>query len=564
MVRSAGESEKLDPGRWITLVIAITGAFIVVLDNSVLNVSIPTIVRELHTTLPSVQWVITGYALTFAALLIIGGRLGDAYGHRRIFMIGAGLFGVGSLVASVSTSVGELIVGEAVIEGIGASLMMPTTLSILSGTFTGRERAKAFAAWGATAGVAAAFGPVIGGWLTTDFSWRWSFRINVIVAPLAIIGALAFMKQGAAPRRRIRIDVPGAVLVASAMFVLVFALSQGGIYGWWQPLRAFRVGSRMLWPATWRVSMIPVLFVLSGIILSGFVLLERRIERTGRDPLFEFAHLRIRTYRYGLITAAVVAMGQLGLSFVLPIFLQDGKHLTAATNGLWLLPTGLFVIVGSQIAGLLTVRFGTTAIVRAGLVLYSGGILLVLRAVSLNVTAWDLLPGLALYGFGIGFAGAQLTNVILSEVPLEGTGGASGANSTVRQVGSALGVSVIGSLLTVQTISNATSRIRAATLPAAVKADAIMGVHRAGSGYVPAPSLSPADTAVLRTAIEHGVITGTRVALLFAVVIIALGGLVSILIPGQSRRAQEVLTVPEYLESIPGLDATEAVLGGEL
>jgi MFS family permease len=257
-------------------------------------------------------------------------------------------------------------------------------------------------------------------------------------------------------------------------------------------------------------------------------------------------------------------MGQLGLSFVLPIFLQDGKHLTAATNGLWLLPTGLFVIVGSQIAGLLTVRFGTTAIVRAGLVLYSGGILLVLRAVSLNVTAWHLLPGLALYGFGIGFAGAQLTNVILSEVPLEGTGGASGANSTVRQVGSALGVSVIGSLLTVQTISNATSRIRAATLPAAVKADAIMGVHRAGSGYVPAPSLSPADTAVLRTAIEHGVITGTRVALLFAVVIIALGGLVSILIPGQSRRAQEVLTVPDNLESIPGVDATEAVLGGEL
>jgi MFS family permease len=560
MVRSIGEPEKPDPARWITLVIAITGAFIVVLDNSVLNVSIPTIVRELHTTLPSVQWVITGYALTFAALLIIGGRLGDAYGHRRIFMVGAAIFGAGSLLASMSTSVGQLIIGEAIIEGIGASLMMPTSLSILSGAFTGRERATAFAAWGATAGVAAAFGPVIGGWLTTDFSWRWSFRINVIVAPLAIIGALAFMKHGTAPRRRIRIDVPGAVLVASGMFGLVFALSQGGIYGWWRPLRAFRVGSRTLWPATWGVSMIPAMFALSAVVLSGFVLLERRIERAGRDPLFEFAHLRIRTYRYGLITAAVVAMGQLGLSFVLPIFLQDGKHLTAATNGLWLLPTGLFVIVGSQIAGRLTVRVGTAAIVRAGLVLYSGGILLVLRAVSLDVTAWDLLPGLALYGFGIGFAGAQLTNVILSEVPLEGTGGASGANSTIRQVGSALGVSVIGSLLTVQAISDATSRIRAATLPAAVKAEAIMGVHRAGSGYVPPPSLSPGDTAALRAAIEHGLVTGTRVALLFAVVIIALGGLVSILIPGQSRSAEEVLSVPE---SVPKIDATAVVLGGE-
>ncbi|MCA1843726.1 MAG: MFS transporter, partial [Actinobacteria bacterium] len=366
-----------------------------------------------------------------------------------------------------------------------------------------------------------------------------------------------------APRRRIRIDVPGAVLVASGMFVLVFALSQGGIYGWWQPLRAVRVGSRTLWPATWAVSMIPAMFALSVLILSGFVLLERRIERGGRDPLFEFAHLRIRTYRYGLVTAAVVAMGQLGLSFVLPIFLQDAKHLTAATNGLWLLPTGLFVIVGSQVAGRLTVRFGTTAVVRAGLALYAGGILLVLRAVSLHVTAWDLLPGLALYGFGIGFAGAQLTNVILSEVPLEGTGGASGANSTIRQVGSALGVSVIGSLLTVQTISNATSRIRAATLPAAVKAEAIIGVHRAGSGYVPPRSLSPGDTAVLRTAIEHGLVTGTRVALLFAVVIIAVGGLVSILIPGETRNAETTLGVAEYLESAPGIDAPAPVLAGE-
>jgi len=558
--------EKLDPGRWITLAIAITGAFIVVLDNSVLNVSIPTIVRELHTTLPGVQWVITGYALTFASLLIIGGRLGDAYGHRRIFMIGAALFGAGSLLASISTSVGELILGEAIVEGIGASLMMPTTLSILSGTFTGRERAKAFAAWGATAGVAAAFGPVIGGWLTTDFSWRWSFRINVIVAPLAILGALFFMRQGAAPRRRVRIDLPGAVLVASGMFVLVFALSQGGIYGWWTPLNAVRLGGRTVWPAHWALSVIPALFVLSAVILAGFVLLERRMERTGRDALFEFAHLRLRTYRYGLLTAAVVAMGQLGLSFVLPIFLQDGKHLSAATNGLWLLPTGIFVIVGSQVAGVLTVRFGTAVIVRAGLVLYAGGILLVLRAISLHVTVWDLLPGLALYGFGIGFAGAQLTNVILSEVPLEGTGGASGANSTIRQVGSALGVSVIGALLSVRAISDATSRIRAAALPAALKAQAISGVHAAGSGYIPARSLPPAQAAIVRHAVEHGLVTGTRVALIFAVSIIALGGLVSILIPsapGGEAMLEAELTLPEYLEPLPGIDVPATAVGGD-
>ncbi|HEV3225393.1 MAG TPA: MFS transporter, partial [Acidimicrobiales bacterium] len=178
-----------DPRRWVTLAIIIMSLLIVVLDSTVLNVSIPTILRELHTELPSLQWVLTGYSLTFATLLVIGGRLGDIYGPRRMFIIGAALFGVGSLIASESTSVGMLLVGEAVIEGIGASLMMPSTLAILSNTFDGTERAKAFAIWGATAGAAVAFGPVVGGFLTTNYSWRWSFRINVIVAPLAVIGA---------------------------------------------------------------------------------------------------------------------------------------------------------------------------------------------------------------------------------------------------------------------------------------------------------------------------------------------------------------------------------------
>src|SRR5438270_3319365 len=229
-----------DRGRWVALVIVIMAAFIVVLDNTVLNVAIPTILREFHTTLPSLQWVITGYALTFATLLIVGGRLGDIYGHRRIFIIGAALFGLGSLLASVATTVPMLVAGEAVIEGIGASLMLPTTLAILSVTFRGRQRAAAFAAWGATAGVAAAAGPLVGGFLTTNYSWRWSFRINVIIAPLAVIGALLFMKRaGAPPERRPTIDVIGAAMVAVGMFLFVFSLSEGGTYGWWKPIAAF-------------------------------------------------------------------------------------------------------------------------------------------------------------------------------------------------------------------------------------------------------------------------------------------------------------------------------------
>src|SRR5205807_2902917 len=205
-------------------------------------------------------------------------------------------------------------------------------------------------------------------------------------------------------------------------------------------------------------------------VVVAFVLLKLRKSRLHRDPLFDLTLLRTKTFRYGLMTVLVLAMGQLGISFVLPVFLQNAKHLTAEVNGLWMLPAGIFVIIGAQIGGVMARRTGTTIVVRVGLLLYAVGILLILWAVTLNITALRLLPGLALYGAGIGFAGAQLTNVVLSEVPDENAGSASGANTTVRQVGSALGVSVIGALLTARPISAATSGLTSTSLPDAVEA----------------------------------------------------------------------------------------------
>jgi EmrB/QacA subfamily drug resistance transporter len=563
---TAQEPER-DPGRWVALAIVILAAFIVVLDNTVLNVAIPTILRDFDTTLPSLEWVVTGYALTFATLLIIGGRLGDVYGHRRIFVIGAALFGVGSLLASVSTSVGELILGEAIIEGIGASLMLPATLAILSTMFHGRERATAFAAWGATAGVAAASGPVVGGFLTTNYSWRWSFRINVIIAPLAILGALLFMRHADhrdAGERRVRIDIPGAVLVAIGMFLLVFALSEGGTYGWWQPIKSFTAAGHTVWPASRTVSIIPVVLLAGIATLAGFYAFERAKERRRRDPLFEFAHLRHATYRYGLLTGLVLAMGQLGLSFVLPVFLQGSRHLTAQQNGLWLLPTGLFVIVGAQAGGRLIRTVGTTVVVRLGLASYAFGLAYILHAISLDLTVWRLLPGLALYGIGIGFAGAQLTNVVLSEIPKSSSGVASGANTTVRQVGAALGVAVIGSLLTAQTASRTIDGLRTAALPAGVRQHAIDGVRALGPNYNPPSAGGARVHATVQHALESGIASGTRFALTFAFVVVAIGALVSFLIPRTPAPAEEhPLGTTAAFEPLEPLDVDPALVASD-
>jgi EmrB/QacA subfamily drug resistance transporter len=553
-----------DPRRWFTLAIVILAAFIVVLDNSVLYVAIPTILREFHTTLPSLQWVVTGYALTFATLLIIGGRLGDVFGHRRTFIIGAALFGLGSLIASVSQGVPELIIGEAIVEGTGAALMMPATLSILSGTFRGRERATAFAMWGATAGVAVAFGPVIGGFLTTNYSWRWAFRINVIVAPVAIIGALVFMRRGHRGERRLGIDVPGALMVAAGVFLLVFGLSQGETYGWLGARSPFSIGGTTVWPSSWDVSVIPFVFVLSAVLLTSFVLYERAKERRGGSPLFEFSLLgEHKSLRWGLLTGMILAMGQLSLLFVLPVFLQDGKHLSAEQNGWWMLPTGLFVIAGAQLSPRLTRRFGTVRVVRVGLIMQAFGILLVALVVHADMTFLELMPGYFFYGVGIGFSASQLTNVILEQIPQSKSGVVSGANTTVRQVGMALGVAVMGALLTAQTVAVATADIRDAVLGAAVKADALTRVHAMGTNFSPPPGTSRLDAGTLHGILENAVGHGSRFALIFATVVVLVGAGVSFLIPPDEPPAPNAsFQHVESFEAFEPIDADPALVDG--
>jgi MFS family permease len=425
--------------------------------------------------------------------------------------------------------------------------MLPATLAILSGTFRGRERASAFAAWGATAGVAAAAGPVVGGFLTTNYSWRWSFRINVIIAPIAIIGALLFMRHGDRVHRRVKIDVPGACLVAVGMFLLVFALSEGGTYGWWRPVKDFSIAGRLLWPASRSISMIPLVIAAGVLVLAAFYVLERWKERRHADPLFEFAHLRHLTYRYGLLTGLVLGMGQLGLSFVLPVFLQGGRHLTAWQNGLWQLPTGIFVILGAQFGARLIRSVGTTVVVRVGLIMYAAGVAYIARVISVDLTALKLLPGLAFYGAGIGFAGAQLTNVVLSEIPKSASGVASGANTTVRQVGAALGVAIIGTLLTAQTLKHTVSNLAHAPLSPEVKASTIAGIHQNGASYVPPPSIGATAHATIQHAVETGLVSGTRIALLFAMVVVSIGAVISFRIP----------RVPAYTEEHPEFERTE-------
>jgi EmrB/QacA subfamily drug resistance transporter len=549
------DTAPADPRRWITLSIVIAAVVLISIDVSVLNVAIPTILVDLHTTVPTLEWVITGYALTFASLLIVGGRLGDIFGHRRMFIIGAVMFGTGSLIASVAPSVGVLIVGEALVEGIGAALMSPATHAIITTTVRGRERATAFAVWGTTIGAAVAFGPLVGGFLTTNYSWRWAFRINVVVAPIAIIGAWLFMPVGAR-KRRTPIDFPGAVLIALGTFSMVFALSQGGTYGWWEPTASFVIGSVTIWPTTAPISIGVAAFSLSAVVLTTFYFYERRKDRLGNDPLFEFSELRHKTYRYGLVTGLILSLGQLGLLFTLALYLQEARHLSAEETGLWTLPIGLAVFAGAQVGGRLTRVITPTSVARIGLATECLAFVWIYFTISPSVAFLTLLPGFVLFGFGIGAASAQLTNVILSEVSMDKSGVASGANTTARQVGTALGAAVIGSLITAQTINHALASLSGSGLGPAARDQAAATVSSLGPNATVPDGLSAIDASNVSRLFADAVTSGARAAVAFGGIVVLLGTLLSLLIP---RVKVAVASTP--LEVLETFDDMEPMIG---
>jgi EmrB/QacA subfamily drug resistance transporter len=519
----------LDARRWLTFAIVVVSMFIVGLDNTIFGVLLPNLLRDLHTTLPSVQWVITGYPLVFASLLIVGGRIGDIFGFRRAFVAGASLFGLGSLLCAVATSVPHLLVGYVLLEGMGAALMLPSALSIISTMFHGRERGMAFTWYGVVAGLGVALGPVVGGFLTSSYSWRWAYGINVVVSPLAAAGALLLMPHDHPSGARRGLDLRGAALSALTMFSLVFGISQSARYGWWRPIGDVTVLGRVVWPSSRPISTVPLALVISAVAGAWFVHAERRGQRDGRDVLFDLTQLRYPRFRYGLLTTGVCVTGQLGMLLVLGVYLQTGRGLSAVDGGLWVLPYGIGSILGAQFAGWLMRRWTTTASLRLGVALLVVGPLLMAIALRRDATFLSLLPATMAMGIGAGMTNAQLVNVSLWDVADAQMGTASGMVATARQAGIAFGLAVMGATLATVSASRSLGEVRRLPIPASVRAAALREIERSG------PSVAN-TTGAVREAIGAGVLSATQLALVVAAALAAVGVLTSLLIPRLDER----------------------------
>lgn len=452
---------KLLGNKWATLAIVLIGFFMILIDTTVVNVSIPTIISELKVNLTDIEWIISGYALSFAALLITFGRLGDLYGRKLLFMVGLVVFTLASWFSGEAANGNTLIIAR-LFQGVGGAMISPATLSIISSTFRGRERAMAFGAFGAVSGIAVAVGPILGGWLTTFHSWRWIFRINI---PIGIIGLLltALIVRESRAEKGEKVDFSGMLTSSLGFFFLVFGLIEGQNYGWITPLKDFVLGS-FTWKADQPYSIIALCFILSVIFLLWFVFIQLYKTRKNLSPAVNLSYFQHRTFRYGLIAIAIIALGEFSSLFTLPIFLQSIHGFTPLQSGLGTLPLAVMVMIGAPVSAILVNRLGSKWVITTGITLETLGIFLLSR-LNAETTYLALVPALMILGTGIGLAIAQNTQVILSEIPPQGSGSASGVLNTIRQVGTALGIAVIGAVLAHQATIRIPDKIRAADLP---------------------------------------------------------------------------------------------------
>ncbi|TDB88133.1 MFS transporter [Actinomadura sp. KC216] len=502
------------------------GVSLIVVDATIVGVLLPRIVTDLGLTTTGAEWVTSVYALVFAALLIPFGRAGDLFGRRRMFVLGVAVFTVASAGAALAGG-GAALIGARALQGVGASMVLPATLSTVNAVFTGRDRAVAFGIWGSMISGMAALGPLAGGALATGGGWRWAFGINLPLGAALIAGALWLLpetRQPHPPKARRGADWPGGLLSTLGLGALVFGIIEGQTYGWWAPTRPFSVAG-FDWPES-GLSPVPVVLALGAVLLAALVAVERSRAAAGRSVLLDLDLFRIPNFRRGNLASALINVGELGLLFVLPLFLLGVHGTNPLEISVAILPLAAGAFLSGGYAGRLANRHGAHWAVQIGMALEVGAVLALGVTVSASTGGLGLAPWMLLYGLGLGLTSAQLTNVSLADVPQARAGQASGTQSTARQVGAALGVAAIGTVFATSLGHAMTERLAASALPPAERAAVARDLRESAGTYGRELHGTPARAAEARAA-DASLAIATRHAALTTAAILALGLAVS-------------------------------------
>jgi EmrB/QacA subfamily drug resistance transporter len=410
-----------DNRKWWTLGAMCFALFMIMLDNTVVNVALPSIQRDLGASLSALEWTVNGYTLSFAVLLATGGRLGDIFGRRLTFMIGVVVFAASSATAGLAPDTTSLVASR-VLQGVGAALMMPATLSIVTDAFPPHERGKAMGTWAGVSALALAVGPVLGGFLTEHVSWRAIFYLNIPVAIGAVVAALFAVRESRDTTVGREVDYLGVVTLTGALTALVLALVEGNAWGWGSPE-------------------IVALLAGAGLGLAAFVAVELRV----KVPMVEFRFFSDRNFLGAVVVALIVSFAMLGVFFFLALYMQNILGYSALEAGVRFLPSTLMIVVVAPVAGRLADRVGPRWLIAGGLTVVAAS-LYSFSGIAVDSSYGELLPGFMLLGIGIALTMSPMTSAAMNAVAVEKAGIASGVLSMFRMVGGSLGVAVTGAI----------------------------------------------------------------------------------------------------------------------
>jgi EmrB/QacA subfamily drug resistance transporter len=417
---------------WTALILVSLSSFIIALDSTFMNVAITNLVVDLHTTVSVIQIIITVYALTMASLMLLGGKMQDVMGRKNAFLAGIIIYGIGTTVAALSINSTMLLIGWSILEGVGAALMTPATASIITGTYSGKNRAFAIGIWTAIAGVGAAVGPLIGGFLTTFFSWRWGFGLELVIVlfVLALSGKLKYFPPS---MKLTELDKMSIILSSMGILILVLGILSLNSIGNWE--------------------IAPIMVGVGLLLLIIFYFREKKIINRNEKPLTDIRLFKNRNFTLGNITRLIMQLALAGAVFVLPVFLQFITGADAFTTGLVILPLTLGLLIFSIASSKISNYIAPHYMVSIGFLVAMAGTLFLRYQFNLNTHIADIIPGTFLLGIGLGLALPVTGNIVLSSVGADKQSDASGIMSTSSNLGTSMGTAIIGIVLILGTIN---------------------------------------------------------------------------------------------------------------
>jgi EmrB/QacA subfamily drug resistance transporter len=476
-------------GKWNVVLALASALFIMTLDSTVMNVSIDQVITDLDTTVTKMQLAIASYTLCMAALMLVGGKIGDIIGRKRAFRIGLCLFGLGAGITSVAPSIGVLIIGWSIIEACGAALMVPAISALVASNYEGRDRALCFGIIGGVVGAAAAAGPLIGGAVATALSWRWVFGAEVVIVLFLLVGSRVIQDMPR-PDRIPKLDKVGAVLSASGLGLFVLGIVQSTDWGWIHPKESPEIGGTAIEP--FGFSVVPFLLLTGAVLILCFLEWERRVNERGGDALLRTSMLKIPRLRSGLSSMGAMMFALGGVFFTLPLYLQIVEGKDPFDTGLHILPLSLAVVLVSFGGARLSNRVAPRRLIRVGMLTIVAGVTFLLATIEPGLEQIQFDLAMAVVGAGIGLMSSQIGNVNLSSVSQRDTSEVGGLQGTSQNLGQAMGTALIGSILLTILLGSFDNKIQDnPAIPKSVQSQ-IQSQTQAGIQFVPADDVSEA------------------------------------------------------------------------